>query len=733
MKPNLLCIVPPYPITSPPAGAAALLGYLKANGCHDFDFVDLRLWVPYTYAPTLRAVGAFGESYVMDVPDLPLVLSFLRAFERGEPLVPAMDELFERYCIERAIHPVSLHAYLRSMDRFLEGAVERLGEPRFVGFSVWTSNFLPTLMAAAHLKRRRKPPFIIAGGPQVTESVHSARLGLKSGLFDAVAQGEGEETLLRTYEAVMSGGRPSAPIPGTMMYDPATNSFPSAERKLLRLPELPLPSFDEMQLRAYEPIVKGLKILPYQLSRGCTDKCSFCSEWVFWKHFRLGSMQGAIEQIRELKARYGLDAIWFTDSLLNGKKERLLDFAEGLLKSDLEILWGGFMRADMDKPTAELLHRAGLRSTFLGIESLSNETLAAMNKRRTEADNLRALQALLGTGIDVAAGLIPGFPGDTRERFLATARALGELQRDFPNLRVNVEPFILSPGQPISRMLDKVGLTPSSWPQEVLDIAPGYVDITQNILCSVEGRNQAMERAGQLRVALAMSSVGGRKADWFGYPKEESLPSDAFLFTHLFDDWYLGRVKTEGSLVYGVLVDLGEKSQLEALGGQRMSLEEARERRLALTERSAYRAMLEQLEAGHLVPGSRERPRITSHTYAQPEGEDALSLSPFTLARALRLDGEETVLLVHAVTLARTLLPAHKRAVVELLHEAPRPYDKLVEHLTLDAELDEDDVRGTLRMLIEFGLVVVGRVREEDSPVGAFARGSEAHVQEVVS
>src|SRR5207253_3990044 len=43
-KPNLLAIVPPYAVWGPPAGAAALLVYLKASGCRDFSFLDLRLF-----------------------------------------------------------------------------------------------------------------------------------------------------------------------------------------------------------------------------------------------------------------------------------------------------------------------------------------------------------------------------------------------------------------------------------------------------------------------------------------------------------------------------------------------------------------------------------------------------------------------------------------------------------------------------------------------------------------
>jgi len=43
MKRALLCICPPYPMVTPPAGAAALLGYLKAQvsfGRNHPDFGD---------------------------------------------------------------------------------------------------------------------------------------------------------------------------------------------------------------------------------------------------------------------------------------------------------------------------------------------------------------------------------------------------------------------------------------------------------------------------------------------------------------------------------------------------------------------------------------------------------------------------------------------------------------------------------------------------------------------
>src|ERR1700687_629116 len=118
-KPNLLCIAPPpFSPTAPPAGASYLLGYLKAQGCQDFDFLDLRLGVPDSYSPTYTYTGAFAEAFVHDIPDLPLVLQLIRSFERGESLIPPRSDLLERYCFERGMSLIYLHNYLRSLNRY---------------------------------------------------------------------------------------------------------------------------------------------------------------------------------------------------------------------------------------------------------------------------------------------------------------------------------------------------------------------------------------------------------------------------------------------------------------------------------------------------------------------------------------------------------------------------------------------------------------------------------------
>jgi hypothetical protein len=327
MKRALLCICPPYPMVSPPAGVAALLGYLKAHGIEDFGFLDLRIGTPPCYEATYSATGVFGESFVMDVPDLPLVLQLLAAANLNRPYRIETCGLIERYCLERGISVNYLSSYINALDRYYERAFAQYASIDFFGFSVWTSNLFSTLLAAHHLKRRQSPPFVVGGGPQLSESPASAALALRSGLFDAVVPGEGEEALRALYTTFCEDGRKRVQgVEGTRFVDSRSGEVITVSTPLLKLSSLPVPSYDEMAIDEYQ--IDDDRTVPFQLSRGCTDKCTFCSEWVFWQRFRSGVPIDAAAGVEHLRSRYGATYIAFTDSLLNGSSSRLESFAE---------------------------------------------------------------------------------------------------------------------------------------------------------------------------------------------------------------------------------------------------------------------------------------------------------------------------------------------------------------------------------------------------------------------
>jgi len=724
-KPNLLCTVPPYPVTVPPAAPAALLGYLKSKGINDFAYLDLRLYVPQSYATTYSPMGVFGESYIIDVPDLPLVLALLKSYGQGTSLIGELGELMDSYCLERGINPGYLKSYLTCFDRFLGQVFDNLGDLNLVGFTVWNSNFLQVLMAAAHLKRRPKPPLIIAGGPQMTESVSAAKLALRSGLVDLVALGEGEETLRSIYDAFQADTRTlRSDVGGTMRWDHNTQEFITSKRPLLALRELPVPDFEQIDISAYERTGNHLRVFPFQLSRGCTDKCSFCSEWKFWERFRSDDVGHAIDQIAQLKRDYALDGIAFTDSLLNGVMPRLRAFAEGLLEKNIELKWGGFMRANMDLETATLLRRAGCVLGFFGIESFDDETLREMNKRRTMADNVQALEAFLSAGIAVRAGFIPGFPGDDRNRFMKTAMVFRSLQKRFPSLlATGIEPFVVSPGQPIFKELDRYGLTPTYWPDKYLDIAPEYHEITKDIHCTVEGANQGIERLGQYQIAITMSqdSLNGRRtqqhtitqesADFmhYSYNPEELETTFDLTIEHLFANWYLGVFKTETALIYGCLLSQEERELYGKLRAeQRLTRPWASID--SLLEQETIANFLDEIEGRHVVKSARLRPRIVWPSYVRDirdlDGDNCVSISPFLIARCCQIGEVSELVTVNVINKRCYRGPAEFGSIVEFIAEQPRHLFEVRDYCER-AQLGQwDDIVEALDELKEVGTLV---------------------------
>jgi len=710
---NVLAIVPPYPSPSgPPAGAAALLGALKTNGCNEFDFLDLRLWTPEVRNPTYSPVGTFGETFVIDVPDLPLVLQLLQSYDDGRPLQPVVDAKFEEYCAARRLSSRFLASYLERMDRFLADVAAALPDVEFIGFSVWTMNYLTTLLAAAHLKRRKRPPFVVVGGPQVTESTCSAELGLASGLFDAVVLGEGEATLLALYQQFRgSGDGLASAIPGVLRRDPALGTFTRSERASIPLARLPLPAFEEMPLGAYRRRSLERRTLPYQLSRGCTDECTFCSEWVFWRHYRSDTVDHALDQIRTLVDRFGVEHIAFTDSLLNGHPARLRAFAEGVLALPRPVKWSGFMRAQMDDETAMLLSRAGCTGAFLGVESLDDETLDRMNKRRTGSENLAAIDSLLKARIPVIVGLIAGFPGDTRDRFQTTLRLLRDRARYAGGrLSVSIEPFLATPGQPLWGELERHGLFTVPWDAETLDLAPRYRMISERSSCRVEGSNQGLERIGQLRLGRAFArEIAGRAVRPTSASEHEI---EAFDDLHaemrpLREGWFALRLETARSFTFAALVTSAEKDSLDRIEEALRALEEATGVTAALMEAPAYLEELEAIERRHVIPPQRVRPRIEPSRFQRRLGAATrLVVSPHVVARAVPGSDEHPeglLLVVDVVTLLATELPPSAEALLRFVSQEPQSADALAVRPAL-AALAEPSM---LETLVEAGVLVV--------------------------
>lgn len=191
------------------------------------------------------------------------------------------------------------------------------------------------------------------------------------------------------------------------------------------LNSLPHPNWNQFELRRfrYQIITRDGITLPMLGSRGCPYTCNYCPYLVNSK-YRVRTPENIVGEIEDLAGRYGIRGISFRDPNLTYSKERARALAELMLSRALNVRWGMEARTDrLDPELITLLHRAGLRSVEVGIESASEKTLRAnLRKATPKTHQERVIEHCHKLGIRVIANYTLGLPNDTVGGVLDTIR-----------------------------------------------------------------------------------------------------------------------------------------------------------------------------------------------------------------------------------------------------------------------------------------------------------------------
>jgi anaerobic magnesium-protoporphyrin IX monomethyl ester cyclase len=191
------------------------------------------------------------------------------------------------------------------------------------------------------------------------------------------------------------------------------------------------------------PLIKDLDDLPFQsrdtlpevsnrggpaaiiTSRGCYGNCSFCSVNAFYRRspgkiWRGRSPGNIADELEELVKRYGTRIFVFNDDNFIGPgrrgKERAYEIGEEILRRGIEIQYAIPAAVnDVDRDLFSFLKKSGLRSVFLGIESMLQRHLDLLNKHTTVGQNERAIRLLEELGIFYQVGFILFYPESTLE------------------------------------------------------------------------------------------------------------------------------------------------------------------------------------------------------------------------------------------------------------------------------------------------------------------------------
>ena len=360
--------------------------------------------------------------------------------------------------------------------------VKELSEYDIVAFTTYSSNIMTTDFLARYLREINPQIQIWYGGPfcwygdsgglEEASVNQSHGKGMQSKVEESMIKGmyrefvdvgcgtnEGEKTIVDLAESFINDSSTYQDVQGIWTWDRLRPSLPTVLPKgrsgrtpiytgnlqILNLNTLETPTWTKEVLDGYTQVRLtdghtndfGRELtVPIQGSRGCTFKCTFCSET---RMYRYRVADKLIEDILFLNKEYGVKNFWFTDSLINGSISQYKRFVDKLLElqesGELpKIRYGGYFRTHrkMDLEFMNKARKSGLVYMNIGVENGVHKTLALMEKNQTPQLIKDYLQAVTKDNqIIFDAGWIPGYPRETNVDFVSSLKFLFDTKENF--------------------------------------------------------------------------------------------------------------------------------------------------------------------------------------------------------------------------------------------------------------------------------------------------------------
>ena len=269
-----------------------------------------------------------------------------------------------------------------------------------------------TVRLAKRIKRENPGVFIVIGGHDASRDPN----WFNDDVVDAVAVGDGEEVMPPMVDAIQRG-HDLATIPGLMLHREgrwiSTGHAPTRKN----LDDYPLPARHLIEQYAdhyYINFHKPLALM--ETARGCPFKCNFCSVWKFHEStFREKSPARVVRELQAIKA----EAIFITDDIFWMNVKRGEEMARQIKAAGIKKFFTVQTRTDIICKFPHLIEMwkdCGKLAIFLGLESVTDAGLKAVNKKNTADNNVKAIKILQQLGV----GFTPNFivdPAWTRDDF----------------------------------------------------------------------------------------------------------------------------------------------------------------------------------------------------------------------------------------------------------------------------------------------------------------------------
>ena len=283
--------------------------------------------------------------------------------------------------------------------------------PDFVAFSCNYLANVPEIVDLAKATKLALPRSFICVGGHSASFTAKAILEHGEGAIDCVLKGEGEPSIVKLLEAVVSDRNSIAKVPG------AVTAHGEGPRPgfVERLDDV-RPARD--LLRNRRKYFMGLldPCASVEFSRGCPWDCSFCSAWTFYgRSYRLLSAENVVDDLVSISE----PGAFIVDDVAFIQERHGFAIGEAIARKGIRKKFYLETRGDVllrNKEVFQFWKKLGLAQIFLGIEAIDEDGLRKFRKRIPLGRNFEALEFARSLGISVAINIIAD-PDWDEERF----------------------------------------------------------------------------------------------------------------------------------------------------------------------------------------------------------------------------------------------------------------------------------------------------------------------------
>ncbi|MDG4650480.1 magnesium-protoporphyrin IX monomethyl ester anaerobic oxidative cyclase [Roseibacterium sp. SDUM158017] len=256
---------------------------------------------------------------------------------------------------------------------------------------------------------------------------------------DVIVRGEGEEIIVELMRAIADGrlAERRRAIKGLAFLDGDEIVATPAASTVKNIDAIS-PDWSLLEWSRYIYVPLGVRVAIPNMARGCPFTCSFCSQWKFWRDYRVRDPIKVVDEIENLVNEHDVGFFILADEEPTINRRKFVKFCEELIARGLpaKVQWGINTRVTdimRDRELLGLYRRAGLVHVSLGTEAAAQMKLDQFNKETKVADNKEAIRLLREADIFVEAQFIVGLDNETPETLEETFQMAWDWQPDLAN------------------------------------------------------------------------------------------------------------------------------------------------------------------------------------------------------------------------------------------------------------------------------------------------------------